>query len=155
MKILLVMVAGAGLLLGLALWLLAQKSQTGRPGLELENGQLRPCPASPNCVSSQADPSDSVHYLPPIGFEGDPDIAWQRLIGIVARRPDARVIGQKDNYLRAEFRSRIFGFVDDVEFVLDPQAGKIHFRSASRVGYGDFGANRRRIEAIRAEMKGL
>jgi uncharacterized protein (DUF1499 family) len=37
-----------------------------------------------------------------------------------------------------------------VEFVLDEQNNVIHFRSASRVGRGDMGANRARIEAIRA-----
>ena len=44
-------------------------------------------------------------------------------------------------------------FDDDVEFVVDEQAGTIHFRSASRAGRGDLGVNRRRMEAIVAEFR--
>ena len=40
-------------------------------------------------------------------------------------------------------------FVDDVEFFVDAQQKVIHFRSASRVGYSDLGANRKRMETIR------
>jgi uncharacterized protein (DUF1499 family) len=47
-----------------------------------------------------------------------------------------------------EFRSALFRFVDDVEFVLDDSARVIHFRSASRAGYYDFGVNRRRMQEI-------
>jgi uncharacterized protein (DUF1499 family) len=39
--------------------------------------------------------------------------------------------------------------VDDVEFVFDDESKTIHFRSASRIGYGDYGVNRDRMEAIR------
>jgi len=57
-------------------------------------------------------------------------------------------------YLRATFQSRSFGFVDDVEFLFDEQSGRIDFRSASRVGYSDFGANLRRMEAIHHRFAG-
>ena len=53
-------------------------------------------------------------------------------------------------YLHAEFKSALLGFVDDVQFMADPAAGVIHMRSASRVGYSDLGANRKRVENIRA-----
>jgi len=52
-------------------------------------------------------------------------------------------------YLHVEFRSTLFRFVDDVEFVIDEPQGLIHIRSASRVGYSDLGANRKRMEKIR------
>jgi uncharacterized protein (DUF1499 family) len=55
-------------------------------------------------------------------------------------------------YLHAEFRSALFGFVDDVEFRMDETAGRIDVRSASRTGYFDFGVNRRRVEEIRARF---
>jgi uncharacterized protein (DUF1499 family) len=38
--------------------------------------------------------------------------------------------------------------VDDVESVLDDAARVIHFRSASRTGWYDFGVNRRRMEQV-------
>ncbi len=57
---------------------------------------------------------------------------------------------EEEAYWHVEFRSRVFRFVDDVEFLFGPAGRQIHVRSASRVGYSDFGANRRRIEEIRA-----
>jgi len=44
------------------------------------------------------------------------------------------------------------GFVDDVEFFF-PDTAVIHMRSASRVGYSDFGANRKRLEKIRQRFQ--
>jgi uncharacterized protein (DUF1499 family) len=57
---------------------------------------------------------------------------------------------EQGNYLHVEMRSLMFRFVDDVEFSLAASAGLIHVRSASRVGYSDFGVNRKRVERIRA-----
>jgi uncharacterized protein (DUF1499 family) len=42
------------------------------------------------------------------------------------------------------------GFVDDVEFVANPVQHAIDVRSASRLGHGAFGVNRKRIETVRA-----
>jgi uncharacterized protein (DUF1499 family) len=42
------------------------------------------------------------------------------------------------------------GFVDDVEFLVDPVKGVVHVRSASRLGRRDFGVNRERVERLRA-----
>ena len=47
--------------------------------------------------------------------------------------------------------SKIFKFVDDVEIRHD-KANIWHIRSASRVGYSDRGVNRKRVEAIRAQL---
>ncbi|BCX82472.1 hypothetical protein MIT9_P2058 [Methylomarinovum caldicuralii] len=123
------------------------------PDLAPADGKLPPCPSSPNCVSSQADPRDETHYLPPLRFQGDPGAAWQRLEAIVARQPRVTVRSRRPGYLHAEFRSKIFGFVDDVQFLPDPERRLIHFRSASRAGYSDLGVNRRRIAAIRAAFQ--
>jgi uncharacterized protein (DUF1499 family) len=71
-------------------------------------------------------------------------------MGIIASLPRAKVMTDSDTYLHVEFRSLVFRFVDDVEFLADDDAKVIHVRSASRVGHSDLGANRRRIETIRA-----
>ena len=142
----------ASLLLCLLFWLLAQQS-TQHPELGVREGHLLPCPATPNCVSSQADPADKIHYLPPISFSTTPERAWKSLERLVHSQPAAEVTESTATYLRAEFRSRIFGFIDDVEFLLDPETQRIHFRSASRVGHSDFGANRLRMESIRAQLQ--
>ena len=66
-----------------------------------------------------------------------------------------KILVAKESYIRAEFTSALFRFVDDVEFYLsEGQAGEtvIHFRSASRVGSSDFGVNRKRIERVRSKF---
>lgn len=124
-----------------------------RPRLGAPNGRLAPCPASPNCVSSQSPASDREHHVAPFAFTGEARDAWQILRTVVERAERAQIVTSEPGYLHAEFASRLFGFVDDVEFVLDESARLIHVRSASRLGYGDLGANRGRIEALRAALR--
>ncbi len=117
-------------------------------GLQVTGHRLPSCPSSPNCVSSQADrPAQRIRPFPlrvDAAARTLPDL--RRLIETL---PGARVVETEPDYLRAEFSSRILHFVDDVEFLLDPQAQVVQVRSASRTGYWDFGANRRRVEQIR------
>jgi uncharacterized protein (DUF1499 family) len=112
-----------------------------------ENGIFRPCPPTPNCVSSRAE--KARQRVDPIVFRGDPAAAWSRLRLVVASMKGARITKEKAGYLHAEFRSALFGFVDDVELKLTEAAERIDVRSASRTGYYDFGVNRRRVEEIR------
>jgi uncharacterized protein (DUF1499 family) len=126
----------------------------GRPpsNLGATNGQLAPCPRSPNCVASQADPADATHFIAPIAFKGDPGAAWRALRQTVAASERVKIVDERDDYLRAEFATKFIGFVDDVEFLLDAPVRLIHVRSASRLGYRDFGVNRARIEALRTRL---
>ncbi len=117
-------------------------------------GGLQPCPDRPNCVSTQADPADAEHYLPPLVVGGEPLV----ISSVAAALNDlarTRITEQTDIYLHAEARSRVFRFVDDVEFYFDKEAGLLHFRSASRLGYSDLGVNRKRMEALSARLKGV
>ncbi|MGH8747261.1 MAG: DUF1499 domain-containing protein [Burkholderiales bacterium] len=118
--------------------------------LGLHDGRFAPCRRSPNCVSSQADAADAVHYVAPIPFQGTPVEAMAAVRRAVDGMPRATVLRHEPDYLYAQFRSRLLGFVDDVEFAYDQKAGVIQVRSASRLGRRDFGVNRARIEAIRA-----
>lgn len=111
---------------------------------------LPPCPSSPNCVSTQA--TDTRHAIAPIAFHSSPDAALAKIASIIASMPGAKIVEQTATAIRAEFRSRIFGFVDDVQFELDARKSLLHFRSASRVGRSDFGVNRKRMETIRARF---
>lgn len=114
------------------------------------DGKLKKCPDSPNCVLSQAD--DDRHRIAPLTFTGDADRAWDRLKLVVGRRGDANVVEERKDYLRVEFRTRL-GFVDDAEFLLDRSRRLIQLRSASRIGYSDFGKNRSRMEEVRGNFK--
>jgi uncharacterized protein (DUF1499 family) len=120
------------------------------PDLGLNNGELMPCPKTPNCVNSQA--ADEKHYIQPIHFTGTQQEAQGRLLRILESQKRTKILTAQMNYIRVEFTSALFRFVDDVEFYIpETQADEtiIHIRSASRVGYSDLGANRKRIEQIR------
>ena len=112
-----------------------------------EKIRLDPCPETPKCVSSMD--KTGKRYIPPFGYTGNMASAYGRLLGIIASEPRARIVARHDTYLKVEFRSAIFRFVDDVEFLFSSNQPQIDVRSASRVGYYDFGVNRRRIEHIR------
>lgn len=114
---------------------------------------LKPCPSSPNCVSSQAEPSDTQHYMEPIGYAGTAEHALDAVAAAVEGAARARITSRTDNRLDAVFTTRILRFKDDVSFVADDQAKVLHFRSASRVGHSDLGANRKRMTALLPEIK--
>ena len=109
--------------------------------LGVKNGRFAPCRRSPNCVSSQADPSDREHYIAPLRA------SMEEIRKAVESLPRTRIVLAHANYLYAEFRSKLLGYVDDVEFFFD--GALIQVRSASRLGRRDFGVNRKRIEALR------
>ena len=114
--------------------------------------RLKPCPSSPNCVSSLPD-EDEKHRVAPLSWTGDLAQAKSRLRQAVLSAGDATFVQETETYWHVEFRSRILRFVDDVEFVFDRDSKVIHVRSASRVGYSDFGVNRKRVEKIRSQFR--
>ena len=123
------------------------------PDLGVNNGELVPCPKTPNCVNSQA--ADEKHYIQPIHFIGTQQQAQDRLLQILESEQRTKILEIQDNYIRVEFTSALFRFVDDVEFYFLEQKGDetiIHVRSASRVGYSDLGVNRKRIAQIRSKF---
>lgn len=110
-------------------------------------GRLSRCPKTPNCVCSEDE--DNSHHIAPLKYAGDVAVAMQRLAELIRTMEGATIAELKADYLRAEFKSSFFGFVDDVEF-FSKDKGTLQVRSASRLGQADFGVNRRRIESIRA-----
>lgn len=121
----------------------------------MEQLKLSTCPTTPNCVSSLA--GDPQHHIRPMQIRVSPEVAWEKLkLALVEERGIKIVAEEKPAwYLRAEARSRVFGFVDDVEFQIRPQEQVIQVRSAARVGYWDLGVNRRRVERIRVRLNAL
>ena len=123
--------------------------------LGARDGLLKPpVAASWNSVSSQAarHPHTEYHEIAPLRYQGDGQAACARLVGVVAAMPGVAVVTSEPGYLHAEFTTPALKFVDDVEFLLDPPAGVIQMRSASRLGRKDFGANRKRLVAIRRQF---
>jgi uncharacterized protein (DUF1499 family) len=113
--------------------------------LGAKNGRLAPCKRSPNCVSSQADPSDREHYIAPL------KASMEDVRKAVEALPRTRIVLAHPGYLYAEFRSKLLGYVDDVEFFFD--GAVVQVRSASRLGRRDFGVNRARVEKIRELLR--
>ena len=114
--------------------------------LGVKDGKLAPCPSSPNCVSTQADDEHRIDVIPLTGNAAD---TMAKLKRAIATLPRTAIVTEAADYLHVECTSLIFRFVDDVEFWIDEANHAIHFRSALRVGHGDLGVNRRRMEAIR------
>jgi uncharacterized protein (DUF1499 family) len=121
--------------------------------LGVRDTRLAPCPRWPNCVSSDA--TDAVHAIAPLALKGEVTDAWASARDVIAGLARTRVITETPEYLHAECQSALLGFVDDVELHLHASDGLIAVRSASRLGFGDLGVNRRRIEDLRAALAQL
>ena len=118
--------------------------------LGVSNGQLATCPDSPNCVSTQA--TSEMHRMEPIPFTSDTATVLERIKAAIGSTPRTRITAEDKTYLRSEFTTAIMRFVDDVEFFIDEDAKLIHFRSASRIGYSDMGANRKRMASLASRL---
>jgi len=114
-------------------------------------GKLKPCPESPNCVSSDAE--DDAHRVEPFRLKAPPQQVWHGLQNVLAGEPRTRLVAVDERYMHVEVESAVMRFVDDTEFLLLPDEQIIAVRSASRTGYSDLGVNRKRIERIREALR--
>lgn len=117
---------------------------------------LPECPSTMNCVLSKerptADTEGTVKFedhsseegpLTAWSLKGNPEQTKALIRGLLEKKSQARLTAEGPRYLQYEFKTPIMGYVDDVEFlVTDTQ---VHFRSSSRIGKSDLGANRKRL----------
>jgi uncharacterized protein (DUF1499 family) len=150
LKTALFLVLGGTVLFFILRWLVQQASPMAE-NLGVANGRLQPCPDSPNCVSTQA--TDELHAIEPIAYDGETAAAHATLLAILQADPSFTILTDSPTYIHAEAQTAVWRFIDDVEFTFDESASLIHFRSASRLGYGDADANRQRMEAVRAAFQ--
>ena len=128
-----------------ALVLAALWSQRGKaPGLV--NGRLTPPGSKPNAVCSEDDTPSTDYVAPLEGTLTDVRRAIEATGGTITT--------ETDDYIAATYASKLLRFVDDVE-VRDAGQGIAHIRSASRIGYSDMGANRKRVERIRRALRDI
>lgn len=137
----------SSILLAIAIVSLSACSNKTPDNLGMTNGKFVPCPQRDNCVSSQS--TNDKHAITPIVAHGHADVVMIDLANSIESMFGAKIITMNAHYIHAEFTSRIMRFVDDLECFYDEKAGLIQVRSASRVGYSDFNANRKRIEELR------
>lgn len=105
------------------------------------------CSNKPNCVSSVA--KRKSQYLAPIAYATTKVEAKNALLEMLRKNPHVEFVKSQQDYVHVTFTTKFFQFVDDVEFIIDDIHKEIHFRSKSRLGYYDFGANRKRMIAIK------
>jgi len=148
---------GFGIILSARFFMLGKQSGEMRPELGLLDGRLRACPDKPNCVSTTALPAPAAaerNHVDPIALP--PGISRERGLAaareVLASHPRTAITVEREGYLHAEARSRLFGFVDDVEIHVPLSANRVELRSASRVGYSDLGVNRARMDTFRAGL---
>ena len=113
--------------------------------LGVKEGKLAACPGTPNCVNSQSD--DAQFKIEPLPAKSIAEVKK-----VVEGMERTTIIEETDNYLYAEFKSKLMGYVDDVEFYQD-DANAVQVRSASRLGKSDLGVNRKRVEEIRSKLQ--
>ncbi len=128
----------------LALALVAPDSMSQRP--------LPACPDTANCVSTDAERESQ--RMAAVPFTDSPASALARAKAAVLAEPRTKIVSDEQGWFKAECKSFLFRFVDDVELVVDADARTFRFRSASRVGDSDLGVNRKRMERISARLRG-
>ena len=131
----------------------------GHPPADIgvRDGRFKPPSRTPNSVTSQADlypehPMRDYARIAALPASGAAAASIARVRAVVERMPGSSVVEQRDDYLYAQFETPQLRFVDDIEFWYDPVAQAVAVRSASRLGRKDFGVNRARVEAIRAQL---
>lgn len=125
---------------------------SGPPQIDRSSGRLHRCPKAPACLCSEYDGGKSA--VEPLAFTGEPELAWA-MVRTAVEEIGGNIEECDDRYLWATFRSRVIGFVDDLELRLVANQQIIHVRSASRVGYSDLGVNRKRLDRLRARFDQL
>jgi uncharacterized protein (DUF1499 family) len=109
--------------------------------------KLPPCPDLPICVSSQS--NDPKHFIEPFPYKGSFERTREALLVVIESMKHSTIVTAKEDYIRAEFRSALFRFVDVFECCIDDVERVVHVRSSSRMGFYDLGVNRRRVEEMR------
>ena len=125
--------------------------------LGVRDGRLKPPSNTDNSVTSQGSlypdhPQRAHSDIAPLPLRGDGPATIAKLKAVVGAMDGVKIVKSEPDYLYAQYTTKLMKFVDDVEFWYDPTARVIQVRSASRVGKGDMGVNRKRIEDVRAAL---
>lgn len=131
---------------------MSSTNHTGAESTDIDGDSrlLAPCPSAPHCVSSLA--RDEAHYVAPLAGAGTRANSLAMIKAILDSLPRVAHQAVGPARINAQFTSLILRFTDDVAFYVH-EDGLIDVRSASRIGYYDFGANRGRVEDLRQRMQ--
>ena len=120
---------------------------TGAPEQPSADTVLPPCGMLPNCVNSYSGTGGSA--IAPLQATIE---QWHALKRWLAQQDDWTITAETDDFVQAVVKTPLMQFRDDVQLAFNQQAGDIQVRSSSRLGISDMGANRTRIESLRAHL---
>lgn len=126
----------------------AARKSAGMTAPDFKDGVIPPCSSNPNCVSTEVDTQHRA-YIKPIAAPTDFARVEEHVKAL-----GGQITNSSDKHIQAEFRSRLFRFVDDMMIKIDDDNKLLRVHSASRVGKSDLGANRKRVEALRQLVRG-
>ena len=72
--------------------------------------------------------------------------AFIKAVDIVSSTPRTKIVEQTNSYIHAEAKTKWRRYTDDFLMKAIPEKGIIQVRSESRVGIGDNGVNKKRID---------
>ena len=98
--------------------------------------ELKPCVQVSHCVREELEVENISE-------------PFKEIKQIIENTPRTQIVENDGDYLHAEVTSRIMKYVDDLEVSYIPETNIIVIRSESRVGEGDFGVNKKRVELIK------
>ena len=101
--------------------------------------ELKPCVQVSHCVREELN-VDSI------------DSPYEKVKSIIENSPRTKIVESDGDYLHAEVTSRIMKYVDDLEISFSPEKNNLLIRSESRVGDGDFGVNRKRVDLLLSNL---
>ena len=104
------------------------------PELGVHGGALAPCPSTAHCARADW----------PVA---DPQAALAALQPVLAAMPRTELLEQTAGYLHATASSALFGFVDDLELLADPQHGPLRSTTSVRGRPSTTGARAARAAA--------
>ena len=97
--------------------------------------ELKPCVQISHCVREEL----NIEKI---------DSPFEKVKAFVENSPRTKIVDLDGDYLHAEVTSGIMKYVDDLEISFLPEKNNLLIRSESRVGEGDFGVNRKRVDLI-------
>ena len=78
----------------------------------------------------------------------DVETAFKKVTKIVSETPRTKIIEHTNSYIHAEAKTKWRRYTDDLLLKAIPEKGIIQVRSESRIGIGDNGVNKKRVDDL-------
>ncbi len=102
---------------------------------ETEVKELPECVVITHCVKENWESSDIEN-------------TFNKVIEALESTPRTKIVEQTESYIHAEAKTKWRGYTDDLLIKALPEKGIIQVRSESRVGVGDNGVNKKRVDEL-------